>query len=406
MDWTADYGALTYHGGALEVARRLAPNAPEPWIDLSTGINPHPYPLPDLEPAAWSRLPEREALAKLEAAAAHRYGAAADSVVAGPGSQALIHALAHILPRGAVGALGPTYDGFAAAFAAAGARVVEARRLEDLGDLDVAIVVNPNNPDGRIIPRNDLKALHERLARRGGMLVVDEAFADFEFALRSARRVSSPDSPSNGRASFGRPVVGEDQGGGSRRPVRQGRGGAVDNLPDPRDPPPLPAPTRGGGGASVIDESLAPTLPARGAVVLRSFGKAYGLAGLRLGFALASPDIVAPLRAGSGPWPVSGPAIAIGTRALADSDWLEATRARLAKETGRLDALLLKADCRVIGGTLLFRLAAHEDARAIFERLVAAGILVRPFADEPLWLRFGIPGDENGWERLAAALRG
>ena len=334
-DWTAEYGALTYHGGALEVARRLAPQAPQPWIDLSTGINPHAYPVPDLESEAWSRLPEREALAKLEAAAAHRYSAAAQSVVAGPGSQALIHALSRILPRGAVGALGPTYGGFAAAFAAAGARVVEARRLKDMGDLDIAIVVNPNNPDGRIIPRPDLLALHERLARRGGVLVVDEAFADFDG-----------------------------------------------------------------------QESLAPMLPARGAATLRSFGKAYGLAGLRLGFALASPDIVAPLRAGSGPWPVCGPAIATGTRALADSDWLEATRARLGKETARLDGLLHEADCRVIGGTRLFRLAAHEDACAVFERLIAAGILVRPFAEERTWLRFGIPGDENAWQRLAAALRG
>ena len=73
-------------------------------------------------------------------------------------------------------------------------------------------------------------------------------------------------------------------------------------------------------------ESLAPSLPASRAVVLRSFGKAYGLAGLRLGFALASPDIVPSLRAALGPWPVSGPAIAIGVRALADSDWLEAMR--------------------------------------------------------------------------------
>ncbi|MGH6799664.1 MAG: hypothetical protein ACREDI_14930, partial [Roseiarcus sp.] len=92
LDWTADYQAFTYHGGALEVARQLAPQAPEPWIDLSTGINPHAYPLPDLEPKAWSRLPESGALAKLEAAAALRYRAAAASVVAGPGSQALIHA--------------------------------------------------------------------------------------------------------------------------------------------------------------------------------------------------------------------------------------------------------------------------------------------------------------------------
>src|SRR5579864_6344292 len=119
LHWGADEEAFTYHGGALEVARSLVSQAPEPWIDLSTAINPHAYPLPRLEPEAWSRLPESGALEGLEAAAADRYGAGAGSVVAGPGSQALIHAVAHILPRGTVGALGPTYGGLGAAFAAA-----------------------------------------------------------------------------------------------------------------------------------------------------------------------------------------------------------------------------------------------------------------------------------------------
>ena len=327
----ADERVFTYHGGALEVARQLIPNAPEPWIDLSTGINPHAYPLPDLEPESWSRLPESGALARLEAAAAQRYGVDPTCAVAGPGSQALIQALSHILPHGAVGALGPTYSGFASAFAAAGARVIEAERLEELEGFDVAIVVNPNNPDGRITPRAALLDLHERLARRGGVLIVDEAFADFD----------------------------------------------------------------------AEGESLAPSLPTSRAVVLRSFGKAYGLAGLRLGFALASPDIVASLRAALGPWPVSGPAIAIGIRALADSDWLEAMRGRLRSDAARLDALLQGAGWRIIGGTSLFRLAARADARAAFGQLLATGILARPFADAPDWLRFGIPGDENAWERLA-----
>src|SRR5580698_6685252 len=180
LDRIADFGAFTYHGGALEVARRLAPNAPEPWIDLSTGINPHTYPLPDLRPESWTRLPESGALAKLEAVAARRYGAAPLSVVAGPGSQALIQALSRILAHRAVGALGPTYSGFAYGFGATGARFVEVNRFEELDGFDVAIVVNPNNPDGRFTPRAALLDLHERLARRGGSLIVDEAFADFD----------------------------------------------------------------------------------------------------------------------------------------------------------------------------------------------------------------------------------
>jgi cobalamin biosynthesis protein CobC len=336
FDRTAGFGTFTYHGGALEVARRLAPNVFEPWIDLSTGINPHAYPLPDLGPDTWSRLPESGALERLEAAAAQRYGADPACTVAGPGSQALIQALSHILPHGKACALGPTYSGFASAFAAAGARVVEARRLEEMEGVDVAIVVNPNNPDGQITPRPALLDLHERLARRGGVLIVDEAFADF----------------------------------------------------------------------AAEGESLAPSLPASRAVVLRSFGKAYGLAGLRLGFALASPDVVSSLRAALGAWPVSGPAIAIGIRALADSGWLEAMRGRLGQEAARLDLLLRNAGWIVIGGTHLYRLAARADARAAFGQLLETGILARPFADAPDRLRFGIPCDENAWERLATALRG
>jgi cobalamin biosynthetic protein CobC len=331
-----DYEAFTYHGGALEVARRLAPAAPKPWIDLSTGINPRAYPLPDLAPEVWSRLPDSGALAELEATAAERYRAKAESVVAGPGSQALIQALSCIAPRGAVGVLGPTYGGHAAAFAAAGAGVVEAARLEDMSNLDVAIVVNPNNPDGRITRRADLLELHERLAPRGGMLIVDEAFADFDG----------------------------------------------------------------------VDESLAPALPASGAVVLRSFGKSYGLAGLRLGFALASPNIGQSLRAALGPWPVSGPAIAIGTRALADLSWADAMRDRLGGDAERLDALLEGNGWRILGGTRLFRLAARDDASEAFKRLLMAGVLTRPFAGAPDRLRFGMPGDESEWGRLAAALAG
>jgi cobalamin biosynthetic protein CobC len=334
-NWAAEYEAFTYHGGALDVARRLRPGAPDPWVDLSTGVNPHAYPLPDLAPDIWSRLPEGGALAELEAVAARRYGADARNVVAGPGSQALIQALARTLPRDAVAVLGRTYGGLKSGFAAAGAHVDEAKRIEDMGEVDVAIVVNPNNPDGRITPRAALLDLQRRLAPRGGLLVVDEAFADFD-------------------------------------------------------------------GES---ESLAPVLPAD-AVVLRSFGKSFGLAGLRLGFAVASPEIVSQLRAALGAWPVSGPAIAIGAKALADRSWTEAMRKQLGEDAARLDRLLKGAGFHIAGGTRLFRLAANDDAGAAFERLLAAGILVRPLAGAPDRLRFGIPGDEQAWRRLAAALAG
>ena len=79
------FEAFTYHGGALEVARRLSPNAPTPWIDLSTGINPYAYPLPDLAPEIWTRLPEPASLARLEAVAAARYRGSRVAVSCLPG---------------------------------------------------------------------------------------------------------------------------------------------------------------------------------------------------------------------------------------------------------------------------------------------------------------------------------
>jgi cobalamin biosynthesis protein CobC len=140
--------------------------------------------------------------------------------------------------------------------------------------------------------------------------------------------------------------------------------------------------------------------------VLRSFGKIYGLAGLRLGFAIAPAALAARLRAALGPWAVSGPVLEIGARALADTDWLVDTRLRLAADSARLDHLLRLGGFEILGGTPLFRLARHADARGWFTRLGTAGILTRPFAERPDALRFGLPGVKEHWARLEAALAG
>jgi cobalamin biosynthetic protein CobC len=158
--------------------------------------------------------------------------------------------------------------------------------------------------------------------------------------------------------------------------------------------------------ADLEDEalSLAPHLPQPGMVVLRSLSKTYGLGGLRLGFAIAAPDLAALMRASLGSWPVSGPAILIGMQALADHAWLAAARQRLGQDVMRLDAMLHQAGLRIVGGTHLFRLAESEQAPELFHRLGRAGILVRPFDYRRDWLRFGVPGSEDEWQRLADAL--
>ncbi len=328
----AAFADFAYHGGNLSAARRLYPDVSQPWIDLSTGVNPHGYRLPAIEPQAWTRLPDSAKIARLEAAAAERYGARGE-VVAAAGSQAIVQMLAQMLPARRVGVFGATYSGHARAWEAAGAEVTRIERLEAMSACDIAIVVNPNNPDGRIVLAAALADLAGKMAPR--VLIVDEAFADFDAA----------------------------------------------------------------------DQSLAPVLPQRGAIVLRSFGKAFGLPGLRLGFAILSPKLAAPLREALGPWSVSGPAIEVGLKALPDTAWLESTHARLAIEAARLDRLLMATGWRVIGGTKLFRLAANTDAPARFLALLREGVLTRPFADAPDLLRFGLPADEAAWERLARALR-
>jgi cobalamin biosynthetic protein CobC len=324
------------HGGRLALARARFPDAPRPFIDLSTGINPVPYPVPALPPEAFVRLPEPEDIAALEAAASRAYGVADPGmVVAAPGTQLLISLLPHLWPQRRVAVVAPTYSEHALGWRAAGADVAEVAAPEAGTAADALVLCNPNNPDGRRWPAATLRPLAVALAGRGGLLVADEAFADLE------------DEPL----------------------------------------------------------SLAPLLPHPAIVVLRSFGKTYGLAGLRLGFALASPERAAAIRAALGPWAVSGPAIAIARRALADTFWLAATRARLRDDAARLDDVLHAAGLAVCGGTRLFRLADTHDAAGVWARLGRAGILARAFAHTPRWLRFGMPGNDVARERLAAALR-
>ena len=116
--------------------------------------------------------------------------------------------------------------------------------------------------------------------------------------------------------------------------------------------------------------------------MLRSFGKFYGLAGLRLGFALAAPNLIERLDARLGPWAVAGPALFIGEKALADGAWKLQTLTRLIEAAARLDRLLTKAGLEIVGGTSLYRLTRSPDAAQLFAQLGRAGILVRRFSQE------------------------
>nr|WP_315456974.1 threonine-phosphate decarboxylase [uncultured Sphingorhabdus sp.] len=160
----------------------------------------------------------------------------------------------------------------------------------------------------------------------------------------------------------------------------------------------------------IVDEAFADAVPAQsllphrnGAIVLRSFGKFYGLAGLRLGFVVADRPFAKQFRTLLGDWPISGPALTIGTKAYRDTEWQNSQRACLNAASERLISVLTDADLGIVGGTPLFQLARHAAASALFTHLAEAGILTRPFADQSDWLRFGIPGSDADFDRLAAA---
>ena len=141
-------------------------------------------------------------------------------------------------------------------------------------------------------------------------------------------------------------------------------------------------------------------------IVLRSFGKFYGLAGLRLGFALGAAAEIAPLAELAGPWPASGPALAAGSAALPDAGWRAATLARLADEAPRLDRLAAAAGWqhgrrhRASSGS-----TTTGDAAAAQARLARHRIWSRIFPWSRGWLRLGLPGPEPEWTAVAAALR-
>jgi cobalamin biosynthetic protein CobC len=315
------------HGGNLAEAMARFGGAPGDWLDLSTGINPVPWPVPDLSPSAWSRLPDAPAMAALNAAARRAYDVAPEaSITAAPGASALIRLMPRLAPAAKVAIPGPTYNEHAAAFAAEGWEVVD----RPGPGVTAAVIVNPNNPDGRLWSLAELTVMAEAM----DLLVVDESFMD-------------------------------------------------------------PTP----------DGSMCATAGPESLVILRSFGKFYGLAGVRLGFAITGPRTAARIADLLGPWAVSGPAIEIGSKALRDDDWAEAERTRLAADAARLTTLATAAGWRALGGTALFQTFETPDAAAARDRLARAHIWSRIFPYSPAWIRLGLPPDEAGWHRLAQALR-
>ncbi|MGO7167788.1 threonine-phosphate decarboxylase CobD [Rhizobium leguminosarum] len=337
------------HGGGVTAAAAALGGRPEDWLDLSTGINPCPIALPDIPARAWHRLPDRHLVDEARRAARDHYGSGKILPLPVPGTQSVIQLLPRLIEAGRrvavtdnkiavtderVAVVSPTYGEYERAFASAGFAVDAVGDVAAIGaGHRLAIVVNPNNPDGLIWPAEKLIALHDRMNAADGLLVVDEAFGDTDPALSLASRAPQ-----------------------------------LSNL-----------------------------------IIFRSFGKFFGLAGLRLGFAIARDDILARFEDWLGPWAVSGPALSIAA-SLLRSD-ASPIRGRIDERSAGLHAVLKGAGLRMAGGTALFTLVADARAGDIYAHLCRHHILVRKFDYAPDWLRFGLTPDPAADRRLGEALQ-
>ncbi|MGG2020819.1 MULTISPECIES: threonine-phosphate decarboxylase CobD [Pseudomonas] len=320
------------HGGRLRKAALDYGIAEADWLDLSSGLAPWPFAVPQIPLRAWARLPETDD--GLEQAACDYYGASQVLPVAG--SQMAIQLLPRLRRAGKVGVLSPCYAEHAEAWRRSGYIVREVLEQEVeffLDSLDVLVVVNPNNPTGLSLTPARLLDWHARLAQRGGWLVVDEAF--------------------------------------------------MDNTPQ---------------------LSLASHTHQVGLIVLRSFGKFFGLAGVRLGFVLAERKLLRLLAEQVGPWAVSGPTRVLGQACLQDTEAHTRQRIRSDEASERLALLLERYGFKPHGGCALFQWLITEHAQALHEFMARRGILLRIFTHNSS-LRFGLPANAAEEARLEQALQ-
>lgn len=338
------------HGGNLHYASREFDIPLHEWMDLSTGIAPWSWPVPDIPGSVWKRLPAEEY--SLELAAANYYGCESSAVLALPGSQFAIQALPHYFKRSTVALPTRGYFEHEKAWREAGHHCHYYRddaldlleiKIND-GEVDVVVVINPNNPTTVVIDRRQLLKWAVVLQGRGGCLIVDEAFMDVDETM-----------------------------------------------------------------------SMAGYCPLPGLIVLRSLGKFFGLAGLRLGFLLSEPEVKSWLKNRLGPWSINGPAHYIGTLALKDTGWQQQQRMRVRKAIAvqfdlikkLFESLNTPQKVEIIMGPLFISVfLSSVMAEQIFTKMAVQGTWLRRF-DYPLsqegYLRFGLV--ENHEEGLVLCRR-
>lgn len=320
------------HGGGLAAAAAIYGGEPKDWLDLSTGINPCPPPLPAIPDRSWHRLPDRELESSARSAARGFYGSGDRLPLPVPGTQSAIQLLPRLVePSRRVAIFSPTYGEYRRAFELAGFAVDPVTSLEEIDARHgMVVVVNPNNPDGRVFTPLELAPLVERLRETEALLVVDEAF-------------------------------------GESRPEMSMAGIAAPHV-----------------------------------IVFRSFGKFFGMAGIRLGFVIADESITDRLADWLGPWAVSGPALSIATELFSTDR--RVIMDRIDERRAGLDLVLSAHGLKSRGAVGLFALVEDDRVPDLHAHLCRHHVLTRKFDYAPNWLRFGLAPDRGCDLRLSKAL--
>ena len=330
------------HGGQLQLVAKQFNIAPENWLDLSTGIAPLNYPLPEIPEESFKALPQSSN--GLETAAKHYYGA--NSLLVTNGSQAIIKLLPTLWreqnPHSTIVYLPEQgYKEHALAWQTAGFTPCwyqdELPELTKIADNSVLVIINPNNPTGQLFTQSLLISYQEKLAKCAGLLVIDEAFID---VIKPSQSMTN----------------------------------TVNNYEN--------------------------------TLVLRSFGKFFGLAGIRIGFLIAGNNWCTKFKELLGPWQVNGPAQIIAEQALSDRAWHSEQCHKLNALRVQQEALLWKVFSdklinTIQGCDLFLTLSFHQNdnAQKLYYLLCQQGIYCR-LSDEQDTLRFGISLKEN-FEHLA-----
>ncbi|MBL1417744.1 MAG: threonine-phosphate decarboxylase [Moritella sp.] len=334
------------HGGQLQqVALQYARPIAE-WLDLSTGISPTSYPIPSIPTSVWQQLPQPSQ--SLITAAKHYYGT--DNIVATSGSQAVIKQLPSIFKQ----------------------HVAEQFISEQSTGTSTVW-----------LPLVGYKE-HERAWREQGFTIQQytQLPTSAQLTANCIVVVINPNNPTGELFTRNTLLALLDN-------IQTLKGWLIldEAFMDVVEP-----------SQSIIAHTDNPHL-----LVLRSVGKFFGLAGIRLGFLSAHPQWLQALEKLSSPWEVNGPAQYITEIALMDRQWQQQQLLSLTALSATLELLLMTTfDCPV-AGSALFKTIRLDNAPEVYILLCQQGVYVR-LCDEQNALRFGIP-DQNGLVKLAKVLQ-